>query len=141
MAVTKGAAAGSILVLVEGTLKMMAWLKAKTVIGVGAVVIIAADLTMRELGLEGTLYLSFGLLLCLGLPMIMKYPSPRRYSGQKIVHEDRLDWASSAGDRGFGDSVFQNGRLVIPPLSARLSTSLARCLCGNSVQGRHAHPK
>jgi RNA polymerase sigma factor (sigma-70 family) len=104
IALAKGAtAAGSILALVEGTLKMMAWLKAKTAILMGAVFIIVADLTMRELRLQETLYLSFGLLLCLVLPIMMSIHAPSDIAVRKTC--GRIVWT--------GQTVLMIAGLVI----------------------------
>ncbi len=71
-----GAANGSTLALVDGTLKLMAWLKAKTILVTGALLVVLANVTMRSLELHDTLYLCYGLLICLILPMMMSVYSP-----------------------------------------------------------------
>jgi RNA polymerase sigma factor (sigma-70 family) len=90
VAATKGAtASGSTLALVNGTLKLMAWLKAQAAIVIGATVAFAAGITMRELDLPETLCLCWGLMLCLVLPMMMSANPPKemaaRVSCMKII--------------------------------------------------------
>ena len=75
--VAKGAAASSSTVaLVDGTLKLMIWLKTKTFILMSAILLILADVTMRVLELHETFYLCFGLLVCLIMPMMMSRYAP-----------------------------------------------------------------
>ncbi len=95
VAVAKGVAAGTpILAVADGTMKLMAWLKVKTPLLVGAAVVYAGGISMRELTLLETGYLCVGLLLCLVLPLMMSARPPQdaasRILGLKIV------WAGQA---------------------------------------------
>ncbi len=96
VALAKGAtASASILAVADGTTQLMAWLKLKTPMLVGAAVVYAGGISMRELTLLETACLGVGLLLCLVLPLMMSARPPKnpasRISCLKIV------WAGQAG--------------------------------------------
>lgn len=72
IALTKGVTSGgSILAVVEGVLKTMAWMKLKTPVVAGAATAYAVGLSMRELSLIETGCLCMCLVLCLVLPLMM----------------------------------------------------------------------
>lgn len=101
VAAVQGATASSgMLALVNGTLKCMAWLKAKSAIPAGAAATFAAGLAMRELGVRDTLYLCLGLVLCLILPMMLSLRAPVdaaiRRSSLRIVWGGQLLLALAA---------------------------------------------
>lgn len=78
IAVAKGAtASASILVVADGTMKLMAWLKMKKPMQAAGIAAYAAGISMRELRLLETGCLCAGLLLCLVLPLMMSARPPR----------------------------------------------------------------
>lgn len=78
VALAKGeTASGSILTMADGAMQLMAWLKLKTPMLAGAVLVYAGGISMRELTLLGTVCLCVGLLLCLLLPLMMSAHPPK----------------------------------------------------------------
>jgi hypothetical protein len=104
VALAKGTTAGGLTsTLVKGGLKIIAWAKVKTAIGIGAAMAVVGGITLHELKPLEAGWMCGGLLLCLVLPFMMKGYVPQ----EKVTRKSclRVVWT--------GQMILAFGGLVL----------------------------